>query len=125
METESSKFQRTTTYYNSRLLPEPPPPLPFSYLSETTCNHVAGVIHVYRGRILVHNGDKSFDPCYSLSPLLTDDPPPTLQQNGMKLCCDVNIVYRNLKSENSQDYDQKPQRNCTFMNSTSGLFEGN
>jgi hypothetical protein len=24
--------------------------------------------------------------------------------------------YRNLKSENSQDYVQKPQRNCTFMN---------
>jgi hypothetical protein len=23
--------------------------------------------------------------------------------------------YRNLKSENSQDYAQKPQRNCTFM----------
>ncbi len=29
--------------------------------------------------------------------------------------------YRNLKSENSQDYAQKPQRNCTFMNSASGL----
>jgi hypothetical protein len=23
----------------------------------------------------------------------------------------------NLKSENSQDYAQKPQQNCTFMNS--------
>jgi hypothetical protein len=29
--------------------------------------------------------------------------------------------YRNLKSENSQDYAQKPQRNCTFMNLTSGF----
>ncbi len=28
---------------------------------------------------------------------------------------------RNLKSENSQDYAQRPQRNCTFMNSASGL----
>ncbi len=28
--------------------------------------------------------------------------------------------YRNLKSENSQDYAQKLQRNCTFMNSASG-----
>jgi hypothetical protein len=27
--------------------------------------------------------------------------------------------YRNLKSENSQDYAQKPQRNCKFMNSAS------
>jgi hypothetical protein len=30
-------------------------------------------------------------------------------------------LYRNLKSENSQDYAQKPQRNCTFMNSASVL----
>ncbi len=28
--------------------------------------------------------------------------------------------YRNLKSENSQDYAQKPQRHCMFMNSVSG-----
>jgi hypothetical protein len=28
--------------------------------------------------------------------------------------------YRNLKSENSQDYAQKPQQNFTFMNSASG-----
>jgi hypothetical protein len=26
----------------------------------------------------------------------------------------------NLKSEKSQDYAQKPRRNCTFMNSASG-----
>ncbi len=37
----------------------------------------------------------------------------------MKLVCNVNIVYGNLKSENSQDYAQKPQRNCMFMNSAS------
>ncbi len=30
--------------------------------------------------------------------------------------------YRNLKSENSQDYAQKHQRNVTFMNSASGQF---
>jgi hypothetical protein len=28
--------------------------------------------------------------------------------------------YRNVKSENSQEYAQKPQQNCTFMNSASG-----
>jgi hypothetical protein len=28
--------------------------------------------------------------------------------------------YRNLMSENSQDHAQKPQRNCTLMNSASG-----
>jgi hypothetical protein len=32
--------------------------------------------------------------------------------------------FRNLRSENSQDYAQKPQPNCTFMNSTSGQREG-
>jgi hypothetical protein len=38
---------------------------------------------------------------------------------GLKLVCNVNIVYGNIKSENSQDYAQKPQRNCTFTNSAS------
>jgi hypothetical protein len=27
--------------------------------------------------------------------------------------------YRNLKSDNAQDYTQKPQRNCTFVDSAS------
>ncbi len=35
------------------------------------------------------------------------------------MVCNVNIVFGNLKSENSQDYSQKPQRNCMFMNSAS------
>jgi hypothetical protein len=30
--------------------------------------------------------------------------------------------YRNLKSENSQDYAQKPQQNCMFMNSVLGTI---
>jgi hypothetical protein len=29
--------------------------------------------------------------------------------------------YKNLKSENSQDYAQKPQQNCAFMNSAPGF----
>jgi hypothetical protein len=40
-----------------------------------------------------------------------------LPKSGLKPVCNV---YGNLKSENSQDYAQKPQRNCTFMNSASG-----
>jgi hypothetical protein len=32
-------------------------------------------------------------------------------------------LYKNLKSDNSQDYAQKPQRNCTFMNSASGVMD--
>jgi hypothetical protein len=47
-------------------------------------------------------------------------PPPPLSKSGLKLVCNINIVYGNLKSENSKDYAQKPQRNCTFMNSPSG-----
>ncbi len=64
---------------------------------------------LYRGRILGRNWDKSlqsFPPCYSQLPLLTD-----LSKSGLKLVCNVNIVYGNLKSEKSQDYAQKPQRN--------------
>ncbi len=30
--------------------------------------------------------------------------------------------FRSLNSENSQDYAQKPQRNCTFMNLASGMM---
>ncbi len=40
-------------------------------------------------------------------------PPPHLEKSGLKLACNVHIVCGNLKSENSQDYAQKPQRNCT------------
>ncbi len=43
-----------------------------------------------------------------------------LSKSDLKLVCNVNIVCGNLKSENSQDYAQKPQRNSTFMNSASG-----
>ncbi len=58
-----------------------------------------------RGRILVlgRNWDKS----------LKRFP---LSKSGLKLAYNVS---GNLKSENSQDYAQKPQRNCTFMNSAS------
>jgi hypothetical protein len=34
-------------------------------------------------------------------------------KSGLKLVCNVNIVYGNLKSESSQDYAQKTQRNCS------------
>jgi hypothetical protein len=48
-------------------------------------------------------------------------PPPPPNKSGLKLVDNVNIVYGNLKSEYSQDYAQKHQQNCTFMNSASGL----
>jgi hypothetical protein len=32
----------------------------------------------------------------------------------------MQTLYKDLKSENSQDYAQKPQRNRAFMNSASG-----
>jgi hypothetical protein len=52
----------------------------------------------------------------------TPPPPPSLSKSGLKLVCNVNIVYGNLKSENSQDYAQKPQRNCTCVNSAAGGY---
>ncbi len=52
--------------------------------------------------------------------LLPPPPPLELQWFGLKLVCNVKIVYGNLKFENSQDYAQKSQGNCTFMNSASG-----
>ena len=48
--------------------------------------------------------------------------PPTRAKCGLKLAWNVNNVYGDLNSENSQDYVQKPKRNCTFMNSVSALF---
>jgi hypothetical protein len=38
-----------------------------------------------------------------------------LSKSGLKMVCNVNFVYGNLQFENSHDYAQKPQRNCTFM----------
>jgi hypothetical protein len=46
--------------------------------------------------------------------------PSSLSKSGLKLICNVNIVYGKLKSKISQDYAQKPKRNCTFMNSATG-----
>jgi hypothetical protein len=44
-----------------------------------------------------------------------------LIENHTPLPYGLRNPYRNLKSENSQDYTQKPQRDSTFMNSASGL----
>ncbi len=71
-----------------------------------------------RGRILGRNWDKSlksFPPSYSQSPLLTDFTPPLPPTFWAKV-----VLNGNLKSENSQDDAQKPQRNFTFVNSASG-----
>ncbi len=62
--------------------------------------------------------ETSFPPCYFHSPLLSDFAPPSpLEQNWFEMDFYVNIVY--IKSENSEDYAQKPQRNCPFKNSAS------
>ncbi len=39
------------------------------------------------------------------------NPPPPFSKNGLKLACNVNIVWENLKSEISEVYAPKPQRN--------------
>jgi hypothetical protein len=59
----------------------------------------------------------SFPSSYSQSPLLTDFTSPTPWSEVVR-----NIAYGNLKSENSQDYAQKPQRNFTVMNSDSDFL---
>ncbi len=51
---------------------------------------------------------------------LQRSPPPPPRKSCLKLGCNVNIVYGNLKPENSQDYVHKPKQNCMFMNSASG-----
>ncbi len=86
-------------------------------------NNNVVVVKKNRGRIPGRNWDSSlmsFPPCYSQSPSTNGFYHPPLIKSGLKLVCNVNIVYGNLKSENSQDYAQKPQRNCTFINSASG-----
>ena len=47
----------------------------------------------------------------------TPPPPTPPEQKWFETCLSFKHGIRNLKSENSQDYAQKPQRNCTFMNS--------
>jgi len=100
-----------------------------------------------RGRIPGHNPDKNrkdFPPCYSQSPLqlclrfiffkLTQPLTVssiiiyTVNEKGENpdikpypLLFGLRNPYRNLSSENSQDYAQKPQRKCMFMNSTADL----
>ncbi len=48
--------------------------------------------------------------------------PLPLIKSSLKLVCSVSFVYGNLKSEKSQDYAYKSQRNCMFMNSASDSF---
>ncbi len=103
----------------------------------------------YRGLILVQNPDESlqsFPLCYSQSPSaalpwdfyiykLTQPlkvsraqllytvkekrGKPYRKPYPLPYC--LRNPYRNLKSENSQDHAQKPQRNCMFMNSASAF----
>ncbi len=65
--------------------------------------------------------DKSFSPCYSHTSTTDFTLPPLSNwfETALKLVCNVKIGYGNPKSENSQDYAQKPQLNYTFLNSAS------
>ncbi len=83
----------------------------FCWWISSSCENHCTLIHSHLQRYLVISTVKFY-------PL----PPPLPSISGLKLVCDVNIVYGNIKSENSEDYAQKPQRNCTFMNSASTWF---
>jgi hypothetical protein len=95
-------------------------PRPITYichLSDPLLSHLPYIFFPW-GRILGHNWDnslRSFPPCSSQSPLLTDFT--AVSKSGLKLVRNVKTAYGSLRSENSQDYAQKPQRNWTFMNS--------
>ncbi len=50
-------------------------------------------------------------------------PPRPVSKSGLKLVCNVRtLCTENLSLRAIQDYAQKPQRNCAFMNSASGVF---
>ncbi len=91
---------------NNYLTPLLTSSVPLSFLS---CK----VLHSsYRGLILGRNWDKSLPPSLLFTVTSTSGfysplglPPPLRR---LKLVCNVNIVYKNLKSENSQNYAQKP-----------------
>ncbi len=119
-------FHRLPAPLNCSLcyLPEPAPHI--ACYSHKVCCH--SHLALSRGRILGRNWDKSlksFPPCYctgtSTNGFYPPPPPhpPPPSKSGLKLICNVNIVYLNLRSETSQDCAKKPQRNSTFMNSTS------
>ncbi len=95
------------------------------FFSRTYCSLQGALVINHaesRGRILGRNWDKSlssYPPLFTVTSTNGFYLSPSLSKSGLKLVCNVNIVYGNLKSENSQDYAQKPQPNCTFMNSAS------
>jgi hypothetical protein len=134
------QFQKRTHIFFSGRLFQPSQEL----LTQDLCKTLTG------GRIFGRNPDKSlqsFLPCYSQSPpqlwleisissnsrnllpflQFSYCTVYTLQEKGGKpdrtpypLPYALRNSYINLKSGNSHDYTQKPQRNCTFMNSASG-----
>ncbi len=65
---------------------------------------------------------KSFPPCFSQSPILTNLHPSPLEQKWFEIVCNVNIVYCIWKP---QVWELCPEtstklQNCMFMNSASG-----
>jgi hypothetical protein len=93
----------------------------YCVLSKTFCPSI--ITYKYEDEFLDIIGKEVFK---SLPPFTVTSnngfysPPPTphLEQSGLKLVCNVNIVFGNLKSENSQNYALKPQQN-SFINSAS------
>ncbi len=100
----------------------PPPPLlslifKHTHATKKNLNPCGGAVAEFLDVI----GKKFFSLLFTVTSTNGFYPPPhPSSKSGLKLVCSVNIVYGNLKSENSLDYAQKPLRNCMFMNSASG-----
>ncbi len=92
-----------TVQYNKFPVISSPFPCSFGYFSYSE----AEFLDVIGTKVL-----RAFLLAFNSHLYLTDSTPsPPLRKSGLKLVCNVNIVYGNLESENSPDYAQKPQRN--------------
>jgi hypothetical protein len=93
-------------------------------ITDDNCCKARGAQHksrdVHWGRILGRNWEFS-SLLFTVTSTNGFYSPSPLSKSGLKLVCNINIVYvnENLKPKNSQDYAQKHQRNCTFMHSAS------
>jgi hypothetical protein len=77
-------------------------------------------LYSFAVRFLLLQTQATFYSFYSVSLYTVKDKGGKPDRKPYPLPYGLRNPYRNLKSENSQDYARKPRRSCTFMNSASG-----